>query len=80
MGLYIKTDCSLLIMSATTNTHLNSIEAAVPRLGVKVPTLRKWISQRRISYVRVGRRIFISDEEISRIVAAGTVPAIERAR
>jgi excisionase family DNA binding protein len=76
----IKCDCSLLVMSVTNNTHLYSVEAAVPRLGVKVPTLRKWISQRRISYVRVGRRIFISDEEISRIVAAGTVPAIERAR
>jgi excisionase family DNA binding protein len=77
---YIKSDCSLLIMAVTTNTHLNSVEAAVPRLGIKQPTLRKWIAQRRIGYVRVGRRIFISDDEIARIVQAGTVPAIDRSR
>lgn len=77
---YIKSDCSLLIMAVTTNTHLNSVEAAVPRLGIKQPTLRKWIAQRRIGYVRVGRRIFISDDEIARIVQAGIVPAIDRSR
>jgi excisionase family DNA binding protein len=74
----IKRDCSLLFMGVTTNTHLNSVEAAVPRLGIKQPTLRKWIAQRRIGYVRVGRRIFISDDEIARIVQAGTVPALDR--
>lgn len=76
----IKCDCSLLVMSVTNNTHLNSVEAAVPRLGVKEPTIRKWIAQRRIGYVRVGRRVFISDDEIARIVLEGTVPALERAR
>jgi excisionase family DNA binding protein len=76
--LYIKRYCSILIMGVTTNTHLNSVEAAVPRLGIKQPTLRKWIALRRIGYVRIGRRIFITDDEIARLVQAGTVPALDR--
>jgi excisionase family DNA binding protein len=69
----------MLIMSVITkDPHLNSIEVAAPRLGHKEPTIRKWVAQKRIGHVRIGRRVFISDDEIARIVQAGTVPASDR--
>jgi excisionase family DNA binding protein len=43
--------------------------------GIKVPTWRKWIAERRIAHVRFGRAIRIPSEEIDRIIREGTVQA-----
>ena len=51
------------------------VPEAAERLGVRPSTLRFWIWQRRIDFVRVGRCIRIADETIDALIARGTVPA-----
>ena len=36
-------------------------------LGLSVHTLRSWISQRRITYVRLGRRVLVRSEDLETI-------------
>ena len=51
-------------------------DAAV-MLGTCVPTLRRWISQRKLASVKLGRRICVERSEIDRLIAAHRRPAIE---
>ncbi len=55
--------------------RMNDVRRAAGELGLSVACLRKWIAERRISYVRLGRAIRISSEEIERLLAEGLVPA-----
>ncbi len=41
-----------------------SIAEAAKILGVKEPTIRAWINQRRIGYYKIGRRIVLDVDEI----------------
>jgi excisionase family DNA binding protein len=44
-------------------------------LGLGTPTVRRWISQRRVAAVRVGSRaIRIPATEVERIVSEGLIP------
>jgi excisionase family DNA binding protein len=54
---------------------LLTVNEAAELLGLAPVTLRCWIGQRRISVVRLGRAVRISQEEISRMIERGTVPA-----
>ena len=54
---------------------LLTVPQAAERLGVRPSTVRFWIWQRRIAFVRVGRCIRIGDETIDALIARGTVPA-----
>lgn len=54
---------------------LLSVPQAAVRLGVRPSTLRYWIWQRRIDFVRIGRCIRIADETIDTLIARGSVPA-----
>lgn len=56
---------------------LLTINEAARRLSVTVSCIRKWILQGRISYVKLGRCVRISGEEIERLVELGTKPAQE---
>ncbi len=52
--------------------NLNVREAARV-LGVAVPTLRKWLRERRIGCVRCGRRVLLTPGDVQRFLAAGRV-------
>ena len=58
---------------------MNTVKEAANKTGLSQACLRRWIAERRIGYVRLGRAIRITNSEIERIVIAGTVPArVER--
>lgn len=54
--------------------NLSVVEAAV-RIGVSPFTMRTWLRQRRIPFIRAGRRILLSPEDIERFLAANRVEA-----
>lgn len=56
-----------------------TVQQAAVELGLSPATLRAWIRQRRIGYVRLGRAVRIPMSEIRRLIEMGTVPAIGRA-
>ena len=56
----------------------HTVAEAADRLNVSVYTIRAWLAQRRLGYVRLGRAIRIPDEEIRRLVDDGAVPARQK--
>jgi len=58
-----------------------TIREAAQRLGIRESTVRAWTSQRRLGFVRVGRRaIRIPLSEIEKVIQRGFVPAREPSR
>ncbi len=58
------------------NSLLLTIPEAAARLKMRESTIRAWILQRRLGYVKVGRRaVRISEREVLRVIEQGTVPA-----
>lgn len=57
-----------------------TIREAAEELGLSPATIRAWMRQRRIGYVRLGRAVRIPINEIHRIIDEGTVPAIANGR
>ena len=53
-----------------------TVSEAAEELGLSVHTIRAWIADRRISYLRLGRAIRIPAAEIRRIIEQSTVPAV----
>ncbi len=49
-------------------------EAAVA-LGISIHTVRSWIAQHRIGYLKLGRAVRIPQAEIDRILRESAVPA-----
>jgi excisionase family DNA binding protein len=62
------------------NEQARTVRETAEELGLSPATIRAWIRQRRIGYVRLGRAVRIPDREIQRIVERGTVPAIQHHR
>lgn len=65
----------------STHNHrsgLRSLSETAEELGVTVNTLRSWVYRRRISYVKVGRSVRVSEATIKSIIDRGTIPALER--
>lgn len=62
------------------NEQARTVREAAEELGLSPATIRLWIRQRRIGYVRLGRAVRIPASEIHRIVERGTVPAIQEGR
>lgn len=56
------------------NRLLDAPETA-DRLGLSTLTVYKWIANRRIGCVRLGRAVRIPESEVSRLIEAGTRPA-----
>jgi excisionase family DNA binding protein len=54
---------------------LVSVKIAAEELGVAEVTLRKWIGQRKLAIVRIGRKVKIPVRELERLVEQGAVPA-----
>lgn len=51
-----------------------TVEQAAAELNLSRATIRAWIAQRRLGYVRLGRAIRIPADEIQRLLDAGYVP------
>ena len=47
------------------------------RIPVSLPTVRAWIFQKKLSVVRVGRKVFIRREVLEKIEMEGLEAAIE---
>lgn len=45
------------------------------RLGLKEPTIRLWIAQRKIAHVKLGRSVRVPESEVDRLIRQNTVPA-----
>jgi excisionase family DNA binding protein len=58
---------------ATESERLLRAEEVAGMLGISLATVRAWIWRRKISYVRVGRAVRISEAEVRRIIAEGAV-------
>jgi excisionase family DNA binding protein len=58
-----------------------TIKEAAVELGVKPPTIRRWLSQRLLGHVRLGpRAVRIPREEIERMNRENMVPAVQQGR
>jgi excisionase family DNA binding protein len=53
-------------------THLLTIPDFAAELGVTPACIRRWIRERRITIVHVGRLVRIPASEVERIISAGT--------
>ncbi len=54
-----------------------SVGQAAARLGLKIQTVRNWISQRKIGVIRVGGRVSVPESEVLRILAEGWQPPVK---
>lgn len=58
--------------------RLFTVHAFAEAASLGVPTVRRWIAQRRVASVRLGSRaIRVPEAELERIVNQGLVPARE---
>jgi excisionase family DNA binding protein len=57
-----------------------TVAQVAQRLGIKEATVRLWLAQRRISYIKLGRArkssIRVPETEIDRLIRNSTVPAV----
>lgn len=47
---------------------------------LKVSTIRKWILERKIGYVKLGRRVFVRREDLDSMIAESFIPAEPQAK
>jgi excisionase family DNA binding protein len=57
---------------------LRNVEDSALFLGLKPATVRKWILERRLPFVKIGRSVRIRQSTLAAIVERSTIPAIER--
>jgi excisionase family DNA binding protein len=50
------------------------VRTSAERLGIQEKTLRFWIWQRKIEFVKIGRSVRIPEDVIDRMIEDGTVP------
>lgn len=60
--------------------QLRTVRQVAEELGLAPVTIRTWMAQRRLRYIRLGRAVRIPAGEIQRLIDAGTVPTLERKR
>ena len=58
--------------------QLRTIDEAAQRLRLKPRTVRRWVFLRKLDYVKVGGSVRISESEIERVIAEGTVPRLSQ--
>lgn len=63
---------------ATSNAQLLTIAQTAEATGLSEVTLRHYVSQRRIEYVRIGRAIRIRRSAIDALIESNVVPADRR--
>jgi excisionase family DNA binding protein len=60
---------------STSEVILLSVPQVAERLGVTVSCIRRWILERKITTVKLGRLIRIPSAEIERLISSGSRPA-----
>ena len=55
--------------------RLINVRQFAESLGVTVAAVRRWLLERRLTHVKVGRCVRIPESEIDRIIDAGLGPA-----
>ncbi|MFH0871084.1 MAG: helix-turn-helix domain-containing protein [bacterium] len=55
------------------SVNLWGVKEAAVRLGIAEGTLRHWLSQKRVPYVKLGRRTLLDPRELERLIEAKTV-------
>ena len=56
---------------------LVSFAIAAKQLQLRVPTLREWrLKRKNLEFVKVGRRVCVTQESIDRLVIANTIPPL----
>ncbi len=61
-------------MKVATQRLLNLREAA-ERLDLTVSCLRAWQARRKITIIKLGKAVRISEAEVQRVIDEGTIPA-----
>jgi excisionase family DNA binding protein len=49
--------------------HLLSVQEAARYLSLSVHTLRTWVSERRVPYIKLGRRVLFRQADLDRLAA-----------
>jgi len=62
----------------TTKTRLLTVSQFAEGLGCTPAGIRRWILERKVSYVKAGRLVRIPESELDRIVQEGFRPAKTR--
>jgi len=61
-----------------------TVKAAAVRLGVKEKTIRKWLAERRLPYLKLGKAhtssVRIPEKAIEELILASTIPALDQDR
>jgi excisionase family DNA binding protein len=60
---------------APLESELLSVDEAARLLHLRPPTVRDWLLRRKISYVKLGRRVFLRRADIEALIASSVVPA-----
>jgi excisionase family DNA binding protein len=60
------------------SVNLLGVKEAAIRLGITEGTLRHWLSQRRLPYIKLGRRTLLNPRELERIIERNTVREDDR--
>jgi len=55
-----------------------TVSQVAQALGLKPATIRAWIAQRKLGYVKLGRAVRVPRTEVERLLREGAVPAKER--
>jgi len=58
-----------------TSTRLLSVPEFAEGLGITVACVRRWLLERKIAHVKLGRLVRIPSGELERLVAEGLHPA-----
>lgn len=61
-------------------TQLLTVKQAADALGLKVATIRAWLSRRKLPRVNCGRAVRIPAEAVAAFIERNTIPAREERR
>jgi carbon storage regulator CsrA len=60
--------------------NLLQVSAAANRLGISKGTLYRWVYMRRIPYIKLGRRLLFSPEDLDKLIKASRIDPMEMGR
>jgi excisionase family DNA binding protein len=61
-------------------TQLLTVKQAADALGLKVATIRAWVSRRKLPRVNCGRAVRIPAQAVAEFIERNTIPAREERR
>lgn len=59
-------------------TELMDLKESAPKMKVSIHTLRAWIYQKKLPYVKLGRRTLLRTEDVEKFINKNLVEAQER--